>query len=118
MGTDTGNAGVDPGFPPAILQGAPTYHFTKFSQKMHEIEKKSGGGGAHLEHRLGINHLSPAQGYCFGNFDSCLSNGHLSNFQDKKVDGEMSIYDMMGSMSTQKTLILEYLRAHFKVYGD
>ena len=33
---------ADPGFPPdggATLQGAPTYDFTKISQKLHEIEE-------------------------------------------------------------------------------
>ena len=42
------NAGADPGFPVGgapTLQGAPTYDFAKFWEKLHEIEKILGRGG-------------------------------------------------------------------------
>ena len=43
---------ADPGFPEEgapTLQGAPTYDFAKFSQKLHEIERIWTPGGARVQ---------------------------------------------------------------------
>ena len=56
-----GGAGADPGFPVGGLQGAPTYDFAKFREKLHEIEKilgrGGGGAGPHFKKRLQQNRL-------------------------------------------------------------